>query len=88
MPRLASEALSIGGRRVEAGQRAAVAFGPANRDPVAFDRPHQLTVDRHPNPHLSFGRGIHHCLGAQLMRLELHAALEAILHGLPIRPWR
>lgn len=83
MPRLACTALDVGVRRVEPGQAATVAFGLANRDHTVFGEPHRLDLNRSPNRHLSFGRGHHHCLGAHLMRLELHIALETLLHGLP-----
>jgi len=62
---------------------ASVAFGLANRDPTVFRHPEAFSIDRRPNPHLSFGRGVHHCLGAALMRQELHVAIEALLCALP-----
>ncbi len=83
MPRMASAPVDIGSRRMTPGQTAAVAFGLANRDDAVFDDPHRLDLSRDPNNHLSFGRGIHHCLGAYLMRLELDTALGALLHRLP-----
>ena len=51
----------------------------ANHDPAAFDKPGDLDLDRDPNPHLTFGWGLHHCLGAHLARLEARIALEALL---------
>ncbi|MFF5706612.1 cytochrome P450 [Streptomyces sp. NPDC012794] len=57
----------------------ALLIGSANHDPRAFSRPDRLHVDRTPNPHLSFGAGIHYCLGAPLARLEASLALGRLL---------
>ncbi|MEU6868621.1 cytochrome P450 [Streptomyces sp. NPDC046876] len=84
-----SPAITIGMTRIDTtGRRAAVAFGLANRDPQAFENPDQFEPTRTgPHHHLSFGRGPHHCLGAALMRAELHTALPALLTRLPgLRP--
>ena len=54
-------------------------IGAANRDPEAFDDPDRLDVGRRASAHLSLGRGIHHCLGAQLARLEGRIVLEMLL---------
>ncbi|MGI9000327.1 MAG: cytochrome P450 [Pseudonocardia sp.] len=81
-----SPAITVGMTRVPtaAGASAAgVAFGLVNRDPAVFGHPDGFSIDRCPNRHLSFGRGVHHCLGAALMRQELHVAIEALLRGLP-----
>ena len=60
-----------------------VLVGSANRDPDAFEDPDRLDVGRGEAAHLSFGRGIHHCLGAPLARLEGRIVLEMLLERFP-----
>ena len=61
------------------GDAAVLAIGGANRDPEAFDDPERLDVERSRGSNISFGRGVHHCLGAPLARLEARVALEVLL---------
>ena len=69
----------LDGRRLHPGQRVVAMITAANRDPEVFADPHTFDPDRTPNPHLSFGHGIHFCLGAHLARMQVHIALTALL---------
>ncbi len=69
--------------RIPKGAELGLIFGSANRDPSVFPDPDRLDLARSPNPHLSFGAGIHFCLGAPLARLELEIAFGTILERLP-----
>jgi cytochrome P450 len=77
--RTATEDVEIGGITVSAGQKIAALLGSANRDPAAFDEPDTLDVGRADNPHISFGAGVHFCIGAPLARVELQASFGALL---------
>ncbi|MFJ8588500.1 cytochrome P450 [Streptomyces sp. NPDC093595] len=79
--------IEIGGTTLPRGAEVALLFGSANRDAAVFDRPDSLDLSRRPNPHISFGAGIHYCIGAPLARIELAASLEALLRRAPsLRP--
>jgi cytochrome P450 len=65
------------------GTRVALLLGAANRDPAQFLEPDRLDLGRQKNAHVSFGGGIHYCLGAPLARLELQIALPLLLERLP-----
>ncbi|MFD9454162.1 cytochrome P450 [Streptomyces sp. NPDC059985] len=69
----------IAGTPLRQGDPVALLIGSANHDPRVFVRPDRLDVDRAHNPHLSFGAGIHYCLGAPLARLEASLALGRLL---------
>ena len=77
--RIARHDLEIGNRAVRAGTMISLVIGSANRDPERFRNPDGLDITRSDQGNISFGRGIHHCLGAPLARLEGRIALEVLL---------
>jgi cytochrome P450 len=81
--RFATEDLSIGGVLIPAGEPVLLGVASANRDPSRFPEPDRLDLARADNPHLSFGRGIHYCLGAPLAKLETEVALGTLFRRLP-----
>ncbi|ARQ70307.1 cytochrome P450 family protein [Streptomyces marincola] len=81
--RFATEPLTLGGRRVAAGDPVLVVLAAAGRDPERFAAPDALDLGRTDNQHLGYGHGIHYCLGAPLARLEARTALRTLLVRLP-----
>ncbi len=81
--RTAREDLMIGDRLIPAGSVVALGLGAANHDPEVFAVPEAFDITRTPNPHLTFGHGVHFCLGAVLARMELTACFEALARRMP-----
>jgi cytochrome P450 len=81
--RVATEDVELSGVTVRAGEPVLVAIHAANRDPEVFDDADALVLDRPANHHIGFGHGAHHCLGAQLARMELQEALGGLLREFP-----
>ena len=77
------EPFEIHGVEIPRGAELGLLFGSANRDPSVFERPDELDLTREPNPHLSFGAGIHFCLGAPLGRQELQVSFTTLLDRFP-----
>ncbi|MEH1015299.1 cytochrome P450 [Micromonospora sp. CPCC 206060] len=81
--RYATEDLELGGVLIRAGEPVIGSISSANRDESVFADPDRLDFNRPVNPHLGFGHGVHHCIGAQLARMELQVALRALLQRTP-----
>ncbi len=77
--RTATRPAELGGHQVAPGDKVLFWEASANRDELVFDRPSSFDIRRDPNPHLSLGRGVHFCLGANLARLEMRVVLEELL---------
>jgi cytochrome P450 len=82
-PLIATSDVQLGDVLVRAGEPVLCSRSSANRDENIFTRPDELDFNRSPNPHLAFSYGPHHCLGANLARMELQVALGTILSRLP-----
>ena len=78
-PRFATRDLAWQGRQFRRGDMFAAFLAAANCDPARFEQPHKFDITRHPNPHLSFGTGVHFCLGFQLARAEASIGIQRIL---------
>ena len=84
--RYTAEPIALGGARIPAGARVVLSIAAANRDPARFPAPERFDIHRDPaatRAHLTFGHGLHHCLGASLARLEATLALRILLDRFP-----
>ena len=77
------EDAEVAGVQLRRGETIGLLLGAANRDPERFQDPARFDPTRTPNPHVSFGAGIHFCVGAPLARLELQSALRVLFDRLP-----
>jgi cytochrome P450 len=78
-----TEDVVVSGTKIPAGSVVQLCLAAANRDPARFDDPLTLRLDRASNPHLSFGSGIHRCVGAPLGRAQIVAALRTLFRVAP-----
>jgi pimeloyl-[acyl-carrier protein] synthase len=76
--RIAAQYVERHGKTIRQGDRIRWIMAAANRDPRAFDDPDRFDIRRKPNPHVSFGAGIHYCLGASLARIEGQEVFRAL----------
>jgi cytochrome P450 len=81
--RYALDDVDVAGERFRKGDVIGLLLAAANRDPAKFARPDVFAATRSPNPHVSFGAGIHACVGAPLARLEMQVALRVLFERLP-----
>jgi len=81
--RVAAEDLQIDGTFIPAGSVVTIAIASTSRDERRFSDPDALDITRTDNPHLAFGHGIHHCIGAPLARMQAQAGIGTLLRLLP-----
>ena len=90
--RRATRDVELDGHQISEGESVLLHWLAANHDPVEFDAPEEVRLDRRPNRHFAFGAGIHRCLGSNVARQELRVMLELVLERLgdweldPARP--
>jgi cytochrome P450 len=81
--RIAAQDVELRGKVLRKDDRLRWFISSANRDPEVFADPGTFDIMRDPNPHVSFGSGVHHCLGATLARLEGQEAFKALAERFP-----
>jgi len=81
--RLASQDIEVRGKVMEKNDRIRWFISSANRDPNVFADPDKFDITRQPNPHVAFGNGVHHCLGATLARVEGQEVFKALAQRFP-----
>lgn len=81
--RIAAADVELGGKQIRSGDRVLFVVGSANRDPDVFPDPDRFDVSRSPNRHITFGSGIHVCLGQYLARMEGQAVFRALASRFP-----
>ena len=81
--RYTTEDVTLSGVTIPRGELVLAVIASANRDPQVFEHPDTLDLSRSPNRHLSFGQGMHFCLGAPLSRMEAQIAIGTLLRRAP-----
>jgi cytochrome P450 len=85
MRRTAKEDAEVGGKEIKKGDKVVMWYVSGNRDPEAIEDPDKFIIDRpRPRQHLSFGFGIHRCVGNRLAELQLRILWEEIMQRYPV----
>jgi cytochrome P450 len=79
MFRTAQRDVEVAGQQIRKGDKVCLIFGAAGRDPAVFDHPGQIDLDRPHCRHLTFGAGVHRCIGSNLARLQIRIAVQQLL---------
>ena len=82
-PRVAIADIEVGGVTIKSGDAVLLGLSSANRDGGVFVDPERLDLGRQYNPHMSFGHGVHYCLGKHLGRMELEIAFDGLIKRFP-----
>ena len=90
LPNFASAPVDVAGQTIAAGDMVFISLLAANRDAHRFSQPDQFDITRHEPGHISFGHGIHHCVGAPLARLKARSpsARSSSAFPTPSRPFQ
>ncbi|HWV33707.1 MAG TPA: cytochrome P450 [Dyadobacter sp.] len=83
IPRQVAHSMEFEGLNLRKGQTVLLGLASANRDPAVFQNPDTFVPTRKPNPHIGFGFGMHHCLGARLSRFEMQKFLPRFMAAFP-----
>jgi cytochrome P450 len=83
LARTTTREVELGGRTIPAGERVTLMFSSGSRDEAVFASPDECRFDRDASNHVTFGVGLHRCIGEHLVRRELRIALEVLLRRLP-----
>ena len=81
--RIVTADTELGGAQLSKGDMVLLSFPSANRDENEFDDSEKVVLDRSPNRHLTFGVGVHRCLGVHVARMEFEVALQEFLRMVP-----
>jgi cytochrome P450 len=71
--------IEVAGQQIRKGDKVCLVFGAASRDPEVFERPGDVDLERPHCRHLTFGAGVHRCIGSNLARLQIRVAIEQLM---------
>jgi len=83
LARLATEDVEVGGQKISAGEQILASVLSANHDTAVFEHPEVIDIDRPTPSHMTFGYGVHRCVGNEVARLQLSVIIERLLARFP-----